>query len=162
MGKYVIRRLVQAIPVVIGITIVVYAVMLAAPGGPTSKFANNPRMTEEQKTAFKKAWGLDQPIPVQYCRWVGVCNPDGEGLGVFIGPKGLPNFLPEGLSGATNGILHGDLGVSISSGDKVTSRIASAALPTAILASVALIIWLSFALLIGVYAAVKRYSFFDQ
>jgi peptide/nickel transport system permease protein len=162
MAKYVIRRLVQAIPVIIGITIVVYAVLLAAPGGPTAKFANNPRMSEAQKVAFAKAWGLDQPIPVQYCRWMGICNPDGEGLGVFIGPKGLPNFLPEALSGAKNGILHGDLGLSISSGERVTSRIASAALPTAILAGTALIIWLTAAMLLGVYAAVNRYSLFDQ
>src|SRR6185369_1197882 len=76
--KYVIRRVVQAIPVLFGITIVVYAILLAAPGGPTARFANNPRVTLEDKEQFKKAWGLDQPIPVQYCRWLGVCNPNGQ------------------------------------------------------------------------------------
>ena len=94
MAKYVVRRLIQAIPVVIGITIAIYAIMLLAPGGPSQKFANNPKITNEQREKFKKAWGLDQPIPVQYCRWVGLCNPDGQGLGVFISNNGLPNFLP--------------------------------------------------------------------
>ena len=68
-----------------------------------------------------KAWGLDQPIPIQYCRWMGFCDPDGEGFD-FIGPTGWPNFLPTAISGSTNGILHGDLGYSITSGEKVNDR----------------------------------------
>ena len=76
MGKYVLRRLVQAIPVIIGISIVTYAIMLMAPGGPQQRFANNPRMTPAMKLKFIKAWGLDQPIPIQYGRWIGLLNPD--------------------------------------------------------------------------------------
>ena len=162
MTKYVIRRVAQAIPVLFGISIVVYAILLSAPGGPTSRFAGNPRMTLEQKEAFKRSWGLDQPIPVQYCRWMGICNPDGQGAGVFIGPNGWPNFLPTALSGATNGVFHGDFGYSIDSGEPVMVRIVRAALPTFILATFALVIWLTIAIVLGVVAAVKRYSWFDQ
>ena len=162
MSKYIIRRLIQAIPVLFGITIVVYAILLAAPGGPTARFANNPKFTEADRAKFKKAWGLDQPIPVQYCRWMGICNPDNEGLAVFIGPTGWPAFLPTAVSGTTNGVLHGDLGVSIDTGEAVASRIARAALPTFLLAGNALVIWILVALLIGVYAAIHRYSLFDQ
>src|SRR5215212_97998 len=162
MTKYVIRRLAQAIPVLFGISIAVYAILLAAPGGPAGKFANNPRFTPAQIQQFKHAWGLDQPIPIQYCRWIGVCNPDGEGLGVFLGPKGLPSFLPEALSGSTNGVVHGDFGYSLDSGQAVMGRIATAALPTFILVGFALSIWLVIAIGIGVVAAVKRYSWFDQ
>ncbi|HEU4921025.1 MAG TPA: ABC transporter permease [Candidatus Limnocylindrales bacterium] len=161
MTKYILRRVVQAIPVLIGITIVVYAILQLAPGGPQAKFAQNPRMTNDQRAAFMKAWGLDQPIPIQYCRWMGFCDPDGEGIDL-IGPTGWPNFLPNAISGATNGILHGDLGYSISSGEKVNDRIVRAALPTFILASAALILWVSTAILIGVYSAIRRYSWFDQ
>ncbi len=170
MTKFVIRRLIQAIPVLFGITVVVYGILLAAPGGPQAKFANNPRMTQTQKDAFVKAWGLDQPIPIQYCRWMGFCNPDTEGVwlgslpvpAAFIGPTGLPNALPTFLSGASNGVLHGDLGYSINSGEAVADRIARAAVPTIILAGVALVLWLTFAILIGVYAAIHRYSLFDN
>ena len=170
MSKYVIRRVAQAIPVLFGISIAVYAVLLSAPGGPTSKFAQNPRMTLEAKERFKHAWGLDQPIPVQYCRWMGICNPNHEGTiggilpepAAFLGDTGWPNFLPNVLSGATNGVFHGDFGYSIDSGEPVMSRIATAALPTFILATFALVIWLTFAIIIGVTAAVKRYSWFDQ
>jgi peptide/nickel transport system permease protein len=92
---------------------------------------------------------------------MGICDPDGEGLDV-IGPTGWPNFLPSAISGSTNGILHGDLGYSISSGEKVNDRIVRAALPTFILASAALVLWVTTAILIGVYSAIRRYSWFDQ
>lgn len=170
MTKYVIRRVVQAIPVLFGITIVVYSILLAAPGGPTAKFAQNPRFTAAQQEEFKKAWGLDQPIPVQYCRWVGVCNPEVSETvlnllpapAAFIGPSGWPNFLPTAISGASNGLLHGDFGYSISTGEAVSKMIARAALPTFILAGISLVVWLSFAVFLGVTSAIKRYSLFDQ
>jgi peptide/nickel transport system permease protein len=170
MTKYVIRRAIQAIPVLFGITIVVYSILLAAPGGPTAKFAQNPRMTEAQRQAFKKAWGLDQPIPVQYCRWLGACNPEVSDTvltvfpspAAFLGPTGWPNFLPTAISGAENGLLHGDFGYSISTGEAVSKVIARAALPTFILAGIALVVWLAFAIFLGVTSAIKRYSLFDQ
>jgi peptide/nickel transport system permease protein len=168
--KYVIRRVIQAIPVLFGITIIVYGILLAAPGGPTARFANNPRVTHADREPIKKAWGLDQPIPVQYCRWIGACNPEvsDKVLGIFpspaalLGPTGWPNILPQGISGSSNGVLHGDFGVSVDSGEPVGPRIARAALPTLILAGFAFVIWIAIAILIGVYAAVKRYSLFDQ
>ncbi|MEO8469938.1 MAG: ABC transporter permease [Chloroflexota bacterium] len=170
MIKYIIRRSIQAIPVLFGITIVVYGILLAAPGGPTAKFNQNPRITQQMKEDFKRAWGLDQPVPVQYCRWMGFCSKevDDKLLGVlpapaaFIGPKGMPNFLPTGLSGASNGVLHGDFGFSIATGELVNTAITRAALPTLILASIALFVWLFVAILMGVYAAIHRYSLFDQ
>jgi peptide/nickel transport system permease protein len=161
MTKYLIRRLIQAIPVVIGITIVTYAIMLSAPGGPTERFANNPKITNQQREQFKKAWGLDQPIPIQYCRWVGLCDPNQDGLALLTS-SGIPNFLPSSIGGGNNGVLHGDLGFSLDSGEPVGSRIGRAALPTLILAGTAMIIWVGLAIILGVLAAVRRYSFFDQ
>ena len=162
MTKYLIRRLLQAIPVVIGITIVSYAIMLSAPGGPLLRFSQNPKITPAQKIAFIHSWGLDQPIPIQYGRWLGLLNPDADGLGQLLGPKGWPNILPTALSGATNGVVHGDMGFSLDSGEPVSQRIGRAALPTFILAGTALILWIGIAVLLGVLAAVRRYSFFDQ
>ena len=176
MGKYVIRRIAQAIPVLFGVTIVCYLILALAPGGPESRFANNPRITNEQRAAFLKAWGLDQPWPIQYCRWMGFCNPDSESIVVadgpvldhiphpasFLGPTGWPSVLPEPISGASNGVLHGDFGFSVQSGQFVSNMIIRAALPTFILAGFALVIWITVAVLMGVYAAIHRYSFFDQ
>lgn len=176
MTKYVVRRVVQAIPVLFGISVVCYLILALAPGGPESKFASNPRITNEQKQKFLKAWGLDQPWPIQYCRWIGFCNPDTEpttlGQGPILdhipnpasllGPTGWPNFLPQFISGADNGVFHGDFGYSVDSGSKVSDMIVRAALPTIILAGLALVIWIVIAVLIGVYAAIHRYSLFDQ
>ena len=162
MTKYIIRRVIQAIPVLFGITIVVYAILLAAPGGPVQRFANNPRVTDTQRLAFIHRWGLDQPIPVQYCRWMGICNPNKDGLATFISDQGLPNFLPSFLGGGDNGVLHGDLGVSIDTGQVVSERIMASLLPTIILAGTALIVWITFAILLGTLAALRPYSLFDQ
>jgi peptide/nickel transport system permease protein len=161
MAKYVVRRLIQSIPVIIGITIVIYAIMLLAPGGPAQKFGSNPKITQEQRAKFLKAWGLDQPIPVQYCRWIGACDPNQDGIALLTA-SGVPNFLPSGLGGGTNGMLHGDLGYSIYSGESVGARIGQAALPTLLLAGTALITWITIAILLGVLAALKPYSLFDQ
>jgi peptide/nickel transport system permease protein len=158
MTRYIIRRLIGAIPTLFVVSLLIYGILLLAPGGPQHRFEQNPRITAAQIEAFKKRWGLDQPIPIQYCRWLGACNPDGNGLGIFISNKGVPNFLPSFVGGGENGVLHGDLGYSATSGSSVASLIGQRVLPTAILAGVALVIWVLLALLTGILAAVKQYS----
>jgi len=158
MSRYIIRRLIGTIPTLFIVSLLIYAIMQAAPGGPEQKFDQNPKITPEQIAAFRHSWGLDQPIPVQYCRWVGLCNPDGQGLGVFISNNGLPNFLPSFLGGGTNGVLHGDLGYSSTSGSTVISLIAQRVLPTAILAGISLLVWILLALATGILAAVRQYG----
>jgi peptide/nickel transport system permease protein len=122
----------------------------------------NPKITPQALAAFEHRWGLDQPIPVQYCRWLGVCNPDGQGLGSFISNHGLPNLLPGALGGGDNGVLHLDLGTSSSSGVPVSQVIAERFPRTLVLAGVALVVWLTLALIFGVISAVKRYSKIDS
>ena len=162
MVRYIIRRTLGAIPVLFFISIIIYSILLIAPGGPEARFAQNPKITAAQIQAFRHRWGLDQPLPIQYCRWLGACNPDNEGLAVFISNQGLPNFLPEGLGGGDNGMLHGDMGFSLRDGRPVTIVISERIVPTLILAGSAWIIWLTIALLAGMYAAVRRYGLFDS
>ena len=50
-----------AVAVLIGITIVVYVILQLAPGGPQARFAQNPRMTNDQRAAFLRAWGQEEP-----------------------------------------------------------------------------------------------------
>ena len=161
MGKYIIRRMLQAIPVLLGISLITYSILLLAPGGPTERFLQNPKITADQIVAFKHRWGLDDPVPIQYCKWLGVC-----------GDKGILNALPGGtltvagltieLPGGDNGLLHGDFGYSVNDGRSVTDIIGERLWPTLILAGTSYIIWLMLALVLGVYAAVRRYSFFDS
>jgi peptide/nickel transport system permease protein len=151
MIKYVIRRFIQAIPVLFLITVACFALMHAQ-GNPADRFAQNPKITQAQIAAFEHRWGLNDPLPLQYCKWLGIC-----------GDKPfLLNALPAGLGGGDNGILHGDLGYSIFDGRLVTDVIAQRALPTLILCTTAYVIWVTVAILAGVYAAVKRYSLFDS
>jgi peptide/nickel transport system permease protein len=156
--RYIIRRLIGTIPTLFVVSLLIYSILQLAPGGPEQRFEQNPKVTPAAIAAFRHRWGLDQPIPVQYCRWVGVCNPDGQGLGVLISNQGLPNFLPSFFGGGDNGVLHGDLGYSSNTGATVASLIGQRVLPTVILAGISLLVWILLALLTGVLAAVKRYG----
>jgi peptide/nickel transport system permease protein len=158
MTRYIIRRLIGTIPTLFVVSLLIYSILLAAPGGPEQRFAQNPKITAAQIESFRHRWGLDQPVPVQYCRWLGACNPDKEGLAVFISNQGLPNFLPSFLGGGDNGILHGDLGYSSTSGSTVASLIAQRVLPTFILAGCAVFVWIFFAIVTGVLSAVRQYG----
>src|SRR5690606_38177174 len=85
MVKYTLRRLVQAIPIFFGITILSYLLMTAAPGGPTSALAMDPRISPQQRAALAARLGVNDPWPIQYLRWlVGDdwmrVDTDGDGL----------------------------------------------------------------------------------
>jgi peptide/nickel transport system permease protein len=163
MTRYIVRRVLGAIPVLFIISFMIYGILLIAPGGPQARFAQNPKITTAQIDAFRQRWGLDQPVPVQYCRWLGACNPNAtSAVTVFLSDKGLPNILPGFLGGGDNGVLHGDFGFSIRDGRPVSTVIGERVLPTAILAGTAWVIWLTIALLAGMYAAVRRYGLFDS
>ncbi len=69
MLGFLVRRVVQAIPLLILVTIVSFVVMQLTPGGPLSAYTHNPHITAAQIDAIKHQWGLDQPPPVQYLRW---------------------------------------------------------------------------------------------
>ena len=72
MTTYIIRRALIAIPILLGITILVFTFLAIAPGDPVSAFirpelANN----EAMRKVIIERYGLDQPIPVRYLRWLG-------------------------------------------------------------------------------------------
>ncbi len=69
MRQYIIRRLLQTIPILIGITIVVFAIVHFAPGSPTAKMMD-PNMTAEERARIEAKFGLDKSIPEQYISWI--------------------------------------------------------------------------------------------
>ena len=162
MVRYFIRRVLQAIPVLLGISLITYAILLAAPGGPYARFAQNPRITAAQIEAFAERWGLNDPIPLQYCKWLGVCGQKPFLINALPGGTLELAGLKIDLPGGDNGVLHGDFGYSIADGRPVVDVIAQRVLPTFILAGTAYVIWIAIAFFAGVYAAVKRYSLFDS
>jgi peptide/nickel transport system permease protein len=164
MTKYIVRRALGLIPLLLGIVIVSFALMKLAPGGPERQFNQNPRVTEEQIDAWLTRWCLErEPTPIgivrEFSGWLGLYNCDTES---FFSESGGLNLLPAFLGGGDNGIIHGDLGISIANARPVTDLILERLPATLILTSVALVLWVTFAVIIGVLAAVKRYSLFDQ
>jgi peptide/nickel transport system permease protein len=71
MTAYIARRLWHLIPTLLGISIISFFLMQLAPGGPIDQMADlNPHVTPEVKARIRKDLGLDQPILVQYARWL--------------------------------------------------------------------------------------------
>ena len=70
MGRYVIRRLLQAIPLLILLSIFLFALIHLMPGGPTGVFFN-PRLSAAGRAALRARMGLDDPVWLQYLKWVG-------------------------------------------------------------------------------------------
>ena len=71
MGTYITRRLIQAIPLLLGISVASFAILKAVPGGPLAAYESNPNVTDEDLRRLEHTFGLDQPLPVQYLNWLG-------------------------------------------------------------------------------------------
>ncbi|MFZ1387619.1 MAG: ABC transporter permease [Thiolinea sp.] len=81
MLTYLLRRLLLMIPTLLGITIVVFSVMAVSPGGVGAQSMVDSNMRPEQRKAltdyYNKRYGLDQPAPIQYLRWLNNISPIG-------------------------------------------------------------------------------------
>jgi len=71
MTTYAIRRLLQTIPILFIISILLFFLVRSAPGGPLTSARRNPNVTKEQIEALEEKLGLNDPLPVQYGRWMG-------------------------------------------------------------------------------------------
>jgi peptide/nickel transport system permease protein len=70
MSKYLVRRLLISIPALLGISLVLFTVLALAPGDPFEELATNPNVPAEVRANLRTQFGLDDPIPVRYVRWV--------------------------------------------------------------------------------------------
>src|SRR5919198_418660 len=70
MGKYLARRLLIAIPTLLLISFVVFAILALAPGDPLQQFALNPAIPEHVRENIRRSLGLDQPWPIRYVKWL--------------------------------------------------------------------------------------------
>lgn len=72
MQKYILTRLLQAIPVILLVTFATYSLILLLPGDPIEQmYAQGGALTPEQEENLRRELGLDKPIPLQYLHWVG-------------------------------------------------------------------------------------------
>jgi len=70
MSKYFLRRVLISIPALLGISLVLFTVLAMAPGDPFEELATNPNVPPEVRANLRTQFGLDDPIPVRYMRWV--------------------------------------------------------------------------------------------
>jgi peptide/nickel transport system permease protein len=70
MGRFLLRRLLIAIPAVLGISVVLFTVLALAPGDPFAEMALNPNVPPEVQANLRKQFGLDDPIWQRYFRWL--------------------------------------------------------------------------------------------
>jgi peptide/nickel transport system permease protein len=132
MTTYITRRLLQAIPIMILLSVFLFGVVRLMPGGPLAQAERNPNVTKEQLAAMRVRLGLDQPLPVQYVKWV----------------KAF--------------VLDGDWGYSIKFRRPVAEMIAERLPATLLLFGIGFFITLLIAIPVGVYSALKPYSWFDN
>lgn len=70
MTQYMIRRSLQAIPLLLATSILIFFLIRLAPGGPLAAAERNPNITAEQLAILRHKYGLDQPLIVQYFKWM--------------------------------------------------------------------------------------------
>jgi peptide/nickel transport system permease protein len=129
---YILRRLAQMIPLLLGITVVLFAVVQAAPGGPEAALLGAGRAVDPALVqAYRERLGVDRPVPVQYGLWVA-------------------------------GALRGDLGVSFSTGRPVGEMIRERLPATLELMGASFLLAAVLAFAVGTLSALRRYSWWDH
>jgi len=167
VGRFVLRRLIQAIPTILGITVLSFLIMSAAPGGPAAAMTFDPKVPAKQREAMQEKLGFNDPLPVQYVRWLlgerpitilGFTIWEGRDIPVF---DRLGNEIGtrEGTSG---GIIRLDFGRSLFYKRPVIDMLRQRAGATVQLGFTALVLGFSVGIPIGILSAVRRGSFFDS
>ena len=131
MGSYILRRLLIALPSLLGISVVLFAVLALAPGDPFEELATNPNVPAEVRQMLRVKFGLDDPIWQRYFRWLAA-------------------------------MLQGDWGFSFISRVDVDTLIWQRVPVTLAVIGASQLLALMVALPVGIYAATKPYSVFDQ
>jgi peptide/nickel transport system permease protein len=118
------------VPLLLLISIILYAILNQAPGGPLTPYLQNPHITEADIARLKHNLGLDQPVYIQYLHWL-------------------------------SHVVRGDFGYSTSNSMSVMDAIADRMPATLSLMGSALIVSLVIGVAMGIYSALRPYSFVD-
>jgi len=128
---YILRRLLISIPILLGITVIIFFIASQMPGDAVQAMISQETPMADELIALRRGQlGLDQPVPVQYARWLGQ-------------------------------LLQGNLGFSFQSGEPVAKVLAARIFATLELMGTALLISIVLGVLLGVISALKQYSFLD-
>jgi peptide/nickel transport system permease protein len=70
LTKYLIRRLIIAVPTLLGISVVIFVILSLAPGDPFAELALNPNVPVEVRENLRRQLGMDDPVHIRYVRWL--------------------------------------------------------------------------------------------
>ncbi|MCA1900324.1 MAG: ABC transporter permease [Chloroflexi bacterium] len=152
MATYIARRLIQTVGLLFILSVLLFALVNLAPGGPLAGHGQSRHINPAKIELLKRQFGLDKPLPMQYLIWlVGndwmQVDADGDGA--------LDSY------GARLGILRGDFGFSFRTRQPVLTEIGSRLPNTIYLTIVTLLVAAAIAIPIGIISAVRQYSAFD-
>jgi peptide/nickel transport system permease protein len=131
VANYLARRLLIAIPSLLGISVILFVVLALAPGDPFGELATNPAIPPEVRANLRASLGLDDPIWQRYFHWL---------------------FA----------MLRGDWGYSFVSRSPVADLIRQRLPTTLVVIGISQVLAIAIALPVGIYAAMRPYSIFDQ
>jgi peptide/nickel transport system permease protein len=131
VAQYLVRRLLIAIPSLLGISVILFTVLALAPGDPFEELATNPAIPPEVRANLRASLGLDDPIYLRYFAWL-------------------------------TSMLRGEWGFSFVSRIPVDDLIMQRLPVTIAVIGAAQVVALAIALPVGVFAATRPYSIFDQ
>ena len=131
MFSYILRRILIAVPSLLGISFVLFSVLALAPGDPFGELVNNPNIPAEVAASLRAKFGLDDPLMVRYWNWL-------------------------------SAMVQGDWGFSFISRVDVETLIMQRLPITLLVIGSSQILALCIAIPVGVYAASRPYSLFDQ
>lgn len=151
MTRYVIRRILQAIPLLLIISVILFA-LINLMGDPLASFGGRQRLRAKDRERLTRQLGLDKPILVQYVIWL-VGN---DWMEVDVDGDGLPD-----QHGTRQGVLRGDFGKSFVEKRPVLDIIGERVPNTLLLMLTSEVAILVFSLLIGIYSALRQYSVLD-
>lgn len=152
MLRYIVNRLLQAIPLLLIITLILF-VLISSLGDPLASFGGvRRRLPPADRARLERQMGLDKPVIEQYLIWL-VGN---DWMRVDLDGDGAPDSY-----GARKGVLRGDFGNSFTERRPALDVIAERVWPTLLLMGVCELVVIVFALLIGVYSALRQYSVMD-
>jgi len=131
MSQYILRRLLIAIPSLLGISLALFTVLALAPGDPFGELAANPNVPPEVAAELRRKFGMDDPVLVRYWSWF-------------------------------TAMLQGSWGFSFVSRMDVDQLILQRLPTTLVVIGSSQLLALAIALPVGIYAATRPYSIFDQ
>ncbi len=152
MTTYITRRLIQTVGLLFLLSIMLFALVNLAPGGPLAGQGRSRHISPEKVELLKRQFGLDKPLPTQYLIWL-VGN---DWMKVDTNGDGIMDS-----QGTRLGILRGDFGFSFRTRQPVLTEIGQRLPNTIYLMSVTILVALLIAVPIGIISALRQYSTFD-